>query len=466
MTVIVQQPTDINGNPQPMVYDSDTKKVIVDSNGFIVSGGQKLVNIPSKANYVSTLKTQTSGIQEAVNYAYLLALNSTKDPLSSYGTVYQVIHLREGIYVCNEDITIPSNSSGASVSGIEGEFNSVIFFTQNNAKGIVLDTFNGVFVLKDLNVSYLPTGGSSSTYTGISLIHADWSAFPQGNTMLLLDNVAMDDTYSKIPVTSTSGGLYANGVGSLIAYNLVLATGGLLSVNNCELVNFFNPQFSASYTFNNNQNVVFAGGVIGYGIGFYGGYAISFINTVLSASTNAEDFITVDNINNLTVINCILDLYVTDTTTFLVGSGYSGNYTTGTIRVRGLTVNMVNTTDTTPNTFQYVNYGTGGYQIDAKIIDVDTPTIVGYGSYSPLTPTTPAVPASGTAQENTNPYAVDVYVYGGDVTEIQITRNGTAYTVLSVSTAIAMSGQAYKLNPGDSITITYSTAPSWEWLSD
>ena len=70
MTVIVQQPTDINGNPQPMVYDSDTKKVIVDSNGFIVSGGQKLVNVPSKADYVSTPKTQTLGLQEMVNYVF------------------------------------------------------------------------------------------------------------------------------------------------------------------------------------------------------------------------------------------------------------------------------------------------------------------------------------------------------------------------------------------------------------
>ena len=85
---------------------------------------------------------------------------------------------------------------------------------------------------------------------------------------------------------------------------------------------------------------------------------------------------------------------------------------------------------------------------------------------SVISPTTPSVPSSGTAQQNTNPYPVNVYVYGGDVTEIQITRNGTAYTVLSVSTAIAMSGQVYKLNPGDSITLTYSTAPSWEWLSD
>ena len=84
----------------------------------------------------------------------------------------------------------------------------------------------------------------------------------------------------------------------------------------------------------------------------------------------------------------------------------------------------------------------------------------------PFSPTTPSVPASATAQENTNPYAVDIYVYGGAVTEIQITRNGTAYTVFSVSTAIAMSGQHFPLNNTDSITITYSTAPTWEWLSD
>ncbi len=86
--------------------------------------------------------------------------------------------------------------------------------------------------------------------------------------------------------------------------------------------------------------------------------------------------------------------------------------------------------------------------------------------YPTQVPTTPSAPTSGTAQENTNPYAVDVYLYGGDVTEIQITKNGTAHTVLSVSTAIAMSGQHYPLDPGDSITITYSTAPTWEWLSD
>ena len=89
-----------------------------------------------------------------------------------------------------------------------------------------------------------------------------------------------------------------------------------------------------------------------------------------------------------------------------------------------------------------------------------------YG-FSP-TPTTPSVPASGTAIQNTNPYAVNIYLYGGTVTEIQITKNGigTAQTVFSSATGIALSGQVYKLNPSDTITITYTAAPTWEWLSD
>ena len=68
MTVIVQQSTDSNGNPQPMVYDSDTGKIIVDSNGYVINGGKRLVNVPTKADYVSTPKTTTSGIQEMFDY--------------------------------------------------------------------------------------------------------------------------------------------------------------------------------------------------------------------------------------------------------------------------------------------------------------------------------------------------------------------------------------------------------------
>ena len=140
----------------------------------------------------------------------------------------------------------------------------------------------------------------------------------------------------------------------------------------------------------------------------------------------------------------------------------------------------LSTTGTTSSAIYFYSGGTGNYIINDNYNN-------GYSSYQagggsnliirsilennfgtglPYVPSTPTVPSSGTAQQNTNQFAVNVYLYGGTVTEIQITKNGTAYTVFSNATGLAMSGQVYKLNPSDSITITYTTAPTWEWLSD
>jgi len=77
---------------------------------------------------------------------------------------------------------------------------------------------------------------------------------------------------------------------------------------------------------------------------------------------------------------------------------------------------------------------------------------------------TPAVPSSGTAQQNTYPYPIDVYVSGGSATAVQVTRQGSTYMVWSSSTATAIPPLLVRLEPSDSITITYSTAPSWTWL--
>ena len=137
----------------------------------------------------------------------------------------------------------------------------------------------------------------------------------------------------------------------------------------------------------------------------------------------------------------------------------------------GVWMQYVNDLDLSPGQASGTTFSIYGYMEFASYLPTINfsaiSAIYGYiKTFAGIAQSSPAVPASGTAQQNTNPYAVDVYVYGGDVTEIQITRNGNVYTVLSVSTAIAMSGQVYKLNPTDSITITYSTAPSWEWLSD
>ena len=89
-------------------------------------------------------------------------------------------------------------------------------------------------------------------------------------------------------------------------------------------------------------------------------------------------------------------------------------------------------------------------------------------SYIPgLSVSTPAIPTSGTSVQNEySPFPIKIYLYGGTVTEIQLTKNGTAYTVFSNATGLALSGQSYILNPGDSITLTYTAAPTWLWLPD
>jgi len=77
---------------------------------------------------------------------------------------------------------------------------------------------------------------------------------------------------------------------------------------------------------------------------------------------------------------------------------------------------------------------------------------------------TPSVPSSGAAQQNTYQYPVEVYVSGGSATAMQVTRGGSTYTVWSSSSAAAIPPLLVRLEPGDSITVTYSSAPSWVWL--
>jgi len=78
--------------------------------------------------------------------------------------------------------------------------------------------------------------------------------------------------------------------------------------------------------------------------------------------------------------------------------------------------------------------------------------------------TTPSVPSSGTAQQNTYQYPVEVYVSGGSATAVQVTRSGSTYTVWSTSTATAIPPLLVRLEPNDSITVTYTTAPTWTWV--
>ena len=75
--------------------------------------------------------------------------------------------------------------------------------------------------------------------------------------------------------------------------------------------------------------------------------------------------------------------------------------------------------------------------------------------------TTPSIPSSGTAQENTNPYSVRVYILtGGTATGYTITDPSGTTQAISVTLA---AGMEITLDPGASITLTYTVAPTWKW---
>lgn len=82
--------------------------------------------------------------------------------------------------------------------------------------------------------------------------------------------------------------------------------------------------------------------------------------------------------------------------------------------------------------------------------------IVGNSGINPLGPqTAPAVPASGTAFRNPFPVDCMVTVTGGTVTAVAI---GGTPTGLTAGT--------FRVPSTQSITITYTTAPSWTWFGD
>ncbi len=78
---------------------------------------------------------------------------------------------------------------------------------------------------------------------------------------------------------------------------------------------------------------------------------------------------------------------------------------------------------------------------------------VGYNPVGPLT--APAIPASGTAQANTFGVDVTIYVTGGTVTAIAVGGTATGLT----------SGAVF-VGAGETITLTYSAAPTWVWIGN
>ena len=504
MTVIVQQPTDSNGNPQPMVYDQDTGKIIVDSDGYYVNGGKRLFNIPTKADYVSTVKTTSAGFQEAFTYL---------EPTGGR------IKIADGIYYPSTGATYTSEAP-LRISGVRPNVTRGSTFTSEMSGGTWI-----------IPASDYPTDNTPL----FKFLNTD-----SGNNDGFIDigNMGIIGTYIKVGDTVPAGAASTSPVALQFGNTTSNEGGGPVSKNvhdikiiNCvaAIVSYSGggPSFydniqangcghSGSVTINGSS----AGGAtfILYDLSQHWGKIEIFSpqgNDVFQIYNSAGGYapsVLIDNLySNVASNDCIYigstlsGVYVSIGLINLAGVASTGNSLFGLSTAGSLTAYIANMYQSGSNLIrQYnsssttkVDISVGNYHATNSAGIVANGNSVASGSslaisnaylesltsgalgnsitnltwimtniYPIQVPTTPSVPSSGTAQENTNPYAVDVYMYGGTVTEIQITRGGTAYTVFSNSTGLALSGQAYKLNPGDSITVTYTAAPTWEWLSD
>ena len=404
--------------------------------------------------------TETSGLQEAGNYAF-----SQYQVLTAPGSTIAVpaIKILDGYYVLSSPVTFDPSSyipSGTSLNAwvIDYSPNAIVYY---NGTGYAI-TISGNSSTEDMALFVHGSNG----FLGSNATGMYYWVFPS----TLIPNNSYAVFHDANNSTSTSSQYYIYFIGQLSLEVQNSAAGGIIHAN--ETVGFYADiimpgegqegifEVCARYVYiKGAQSVQFVSETnlvnpevmileectgtiqpVSRQVKIVGGYEL----TVALTSSNIFKINTLD---------------IEDTSGPTSGAFISLATPVGTLRCRNIIAKYASAT--------FIDVQTDGsvanYDVEQGINVPDSYT---FASIPVNTPTTPSVPTSATAQENTNPYAVDVYVYGGDVTEIQITRNGTAYTVFSVSTAIAMSGQSYKLDPGDSITVTYSTAPTWEWLSD
>ena len=161
------------------------------------------------------------------------------------------------------------------------------------------------------------------------------------------------------------------------------------------------------------------------------------------------------NINGNTSQLSLSDLTVETNSPYIIDNTNSTAVTLTTLLTKGVVLDNIGTAD-----IPFVSSNVTITNVDLRYTYNKAGASHTVTNFPSTSTTTPTVPASGTPQSNTNPYPVNVYIYGGTVTVIDYTPSGGS------ATQVGTTGPAtVRLNPGDSITLTYSAAPTWNWVA-
>ena len=463
MVLPLLQETNIRGKP----YITVSAKGIVNGlsrypNDGADFGPDTTKGATTPGQYGSPYTTST-GIQEAWNYALSIAYYIPTGKVNADSYDVPEIHLLQGQFFITQQVKFSGGSeqiNSFKISGA-GSIASDIICNVDNDYAIIIDpdtTGNTGVTFYDFSYDF-PSGTSC-----IGFVNWNFTSSPSGDPWIIWDNVNAGTpsagTYSSFLGSDISGvrglfGAYISGsmastntlyVSATTVYYAGATTGFPINTGNSVNVYLFSPRAVTLGNRIQEATIINPQGTVTLGT---------------SSSTNIYANISIEKLFNVGIVMntnidgtlVIEDVYFSvQSVTLLTSNGYA----TSVLKIK----NVRATGNSTPLTDGKV-YTSGQ---DIQISDIYPIT---YFTNIPVNDvSTPSVPASGTAQPNANQYSVDVYLNGGVVTGIQITKSGTAFTVFSNSTGLALSGQAYKLNPGDSITVTYTTAPTWEWLSD
>ena len=375
--------------------------------------------------------TQTYGIQEAYNYA--VSLQNYEYPAD--------IVLEEGVYTINESIIIPLDKYGQAPT----------------------------LIGKGINTQIVP----SSDFSGSALIIGSW----HGSTSIFPNSVIIKDLSiyaSNSDAVDLSAGFERAGSNKSGIFNCnINAPSGYYAVNADKIENinlaYGDYNGAVSYQVPDGTAIITAVFIESEGLTLVAQQA-NLIDDVFSAPITIPSAPS----NNITNIN-------------LTGSYFNGNTGTNIINNSGALIKITGSSPLFSSSIanssmfggssETILIDTSGAFIQGSNSNINlfASTINGYITDKTVTITgvtnnqsqvaTPTVPASGSSSQNTNPYPVKVYVQGGALTEIQITIGSTTYTVYSNSTASAVY-EGFTLPAGASITLTYSTAPTWSWVPE
>ena len=404
--------------------------------------------------------TGTSGIQEAVDYV----VSKLGGKIFIKNGVYNLTSYQTGV---NETacILIPASNNVFPVD-IEGESTTTSQY-QLTTKGDVqpVPSSNAGVILDASTLDGLST-------KRVSVISADWSSSgiqSKNSIQLFIKNITVrTDQTATYPLSGIDCGYGSFAVLENISADITLPSSGEVPAPTSSSV--YSIGIRMPLNLNNGKSILNNAYVIGYMIGlqyqshFVGDnifiqYCSFALGIGIGSHTASIGYIDIEmspailypinNSGSVPTIIKTLDVQVVSNSTW---------YSFGNIFANTNPVNM----DITIGTWIEVNIGA----ISPPITSGNIPSGVVYHWNSNViipSPSTPSVPASGTAQANSNPYPAKVYVQGGAITEIQVSIGGTTYTVYSNSTASAVY-EGFTLPAGASITLTYSTAPTWTWV--